>query len=77
MLQMVAAYNDFIWPLLTITDPEKQVISVGLTQFTSQFGIVDWGPRMAAYSVATIPLLLLFMFGMRYISGITSGAIKA
>lgn len=78
MLQMVAAYNDFIWPLLTITDPEKQVVSVGLTQFTSQFGIVDWGPRMAAYSVATIPLLLLFMFGMRYyISGITSGAIKA
>jgi len=78
MLQMVATYNDFIWPLLTITDPEKQVVSVGLTQFTSQFGIVDWGPRMAAYSVATIPLLLLFTFGMRYyISGITSGAIKA
>ncbi len=78
MLHMVATYNDFIWPLLTITNPEKQVVSVGLTQFTSQFGIVDWGPRMAAYSVATVPLLLLFMFGMRYyISGITSGAIKA
>ena len=54
------------------------MVSVGLTEFTSQYGITDWGPRMAAYTVATIPLLILFMFGMRYyIRGITSGAVKA
>lgn len=78
ILHMVGTYNDFIWPLLTISSSELQVVSVGLTQFTSQYGITDWGPRMAAYTVATIPLLILFMFGMRYyIRGITSGAIKA
>ncbi|HLV36350.1 MAG TPA: carbohydrate ABC transporter permease [Spirillospora sp.] len=78
IMHLVATYNDFIWPLLTITNSSMQVVSVGLTQFTSEFGITDWGPRMAAYSVATIPLLLLFMFGMRYyIRGITSGAVKA
>lgn len=78
IMHLVATYNDFIWPLLTITHSSMQVVSVGLTQFTSEFGITDWGPRMAAYSVATIPLLLLFMFGMRYyIRGITSGAVKA
>ena len=78
MMHLVATYNDFIWPLLTISSSDIQVVSVGLTEFTSQFGIVDWGPRMAAYSVATVPLLVLFMFGMRYyIRGITSGAIKA
>jgi ABC-type glycerol-3-phosphate transport system permease component len=45
---------------------------------TSQFGVTDWGPRMAAYTVATIPLVILFVFGMRYyIRGITSGAVKA
>lgn len=78
IMHLVATYNDFIWPLLTITNSSMQVVSVGLTQFTSEFGITDWGPRMAAYTVATIPLLLLFMFGMRYyIRGITSGAVKA
>ncbi|MBZ0296156.1 MAG: carbohydrate ABC transporter permease [Anaerolineae bacterium] len=78
IMHLVSTYNDFIWPLLTITSSEMQVVSVGLTEFTSQFGITDWGPRMAAYTVATIPLLILFMFGMRYyIRGITSGAVKA
>jgi len=44
----------------------------------SQFGISDMGPQMASYVIATIPLLVLFVFGMRYyIQGITSGAIKA
>lgn len=77
IMHLVGTYNDFIWPLLTISSPEIQVVSVGLTQFTSQYGITDWGPRMAAYTIATIPLLVLFIFGMRYyIRGITSGAIK-
>jgi ABC-type glycerol-3-phosphate transport system permease component len=78
IMHLVGTYNDFIWPLLTISNSDIQVVSVGLTQFTSQYGITDWGPRMAAYTVATIPLLILFMFGMRYyIRGITSGAVKA
>jgi ABC-type glycerol-3-phosphate transport system permease component len=78
IMHFVATYNDFIWPLLTLSSPDLQVVSVGLTQFTSQFGVTDWGPRMAAYVVATVPLLLLFTFGMRYyVRGITAGAIKA
>jgi ABC-type glycerol-3-phosphate transport system permease component len=78
IMHIVGTYNDFIWPLLTISSPNLQVVSVGLTEFTSQFGITDWGPRMAAYVVATIPLLVLFTFGMRYyVRGITAGAIKA
>jgi ABC-type glycerol-3-phosphate transport system permease component len=78
IMHLVGTYNDFLWPLLVISSPEIQVVSVGLREFTSQFGITDWGPRMAAYTVATIPLVVLFLFGMRYyIQGITSGAIKA
>ena len=78
IMHLVATYNDFIWPLLTISRTEVQVVSVGLTQFTSQFGITDFGPQMAAYTIATLPLVILFIFGMRYyIRGITSGAVKA
>jgi len=78
IMHLISTYNDFIWPLITVTSAEVQVVSVGLTQFTSQFGVTDWGPRMAAYTVATLPLVILFVFGMRYyVRGITSGAIKA
>ena len=74
----IAAYNDYIWPLIAITDNKRQVISVALQQFTSFTGELQMGPMLAAYAIATLPVLILFIFAMRYfISGITSGAIKA
>jgi ABC-type glycerol-3-phosphate transport system permease component len=77
IMHLVSTYNDFIWPLLTISDPSIQVVTVGLTQFTTEFGIINWGPRMAAYAVSSLPLVILFTFGMRYyVRGLTSGALK-
>jgi len=77
IMHLVSTYNDFIWPLLTISDPSIQVVTVGLTQFTTEFGIINWGPRMAAYAISSLPLVILFTFGMRYyVRGLTSGALK-
>lgn len=77
IMHLVSTYNDFLWPLLTISDPKIQVVTVGLTQFTTEFGVVNWGPRMAAYAIASLPLVILFTFGMRYyVRGLTSGALK-
>ena len=77
IMHLVGSYNDFIWPLLTISDQKLQVVTVGLTQFRNEFGTVNWGPRMAAYAVASLPLVVLFSFGMRfYVRGLTSGAVK-
>ncbi len=78
ILHMVNTYNDFIWPLLAISDDTWQVVSVGLTEFTSSHGVTDYGPQMAAYVIASVPLMIMFLFGMKYfVQGITSGAIKA
>ncbi len=78
IFHMLGTYNDYIWPLITISSTKLQVVTVGLTQFTSEYGITDYGPQLAAYGVATLPLLILFLIGMRYfIRGITAGALKA
>lgn len=77
IMQSVGVYNDYIWPLLTIQDSRLQMISVGLTIFTKQFGITDKGTQFAAYAISSIPLLLIFSFGMKYyIQGMTQGALK-
>lgn len=77
IMHLVGSYNDFIWPLLAISDQHLQVVTVGLTQFRNEFGTVTWGPRMAAYAVSSLPLVLLFAAGMRfYVRGLTSGAVK-
>jgi ABC-type glycerol-3-phosphate transport system permease component len=69
-------YNDYIWPLLSIATKANQVVSVGLTEFDS-FDVIEFGPKFAAYVIASVPLIILFLLGMRYfIRGITAGALK-
>ncbi|MFC3804039.1 carbohydrate ABC transporter permease [Cohnella sp. GCM10012308] len=77
IMQSVGIYNDYIWPLLTISDADIQMLGVGLTLFMNQFGITDMGVQFAAYTLSSLPLVLIFSFGMKYfIQGMTSGAIK-
>ncbi|CAM3680492.1 carbohydrate ABC transporter permease [Cohnella lubricantis] len=77
IMQSVGVYNDYVWPLLTIQNSRLQVISVGLTIFTQQFGVTDKGTQFAAYAISSIPLLFIFSFGMKYyIQGMTQGALK-
>ncbi|HLH73471.1 MAG TPA: carbohydrate ABC transporter permease [Chloroflexota bacterium] len=72
------SYNDYIWPLITINSNDLQVVTVALTTFNSGYGIIDYGPRFAGYLLSAIPLLIMFLFGMRYfIRGLTAGALKA
>lgn len=77
IMSSVGIYNDYIWPLLTIKSSSIQMIGVGLTQFTNQFGIVNMGVKFAAYVISSLPLVVLFSFGMKYyIQGMTQGALK-
>ncbi len=76
ILQFVGIYNDYIWPLLTISDSNIQVFSVGVTEFAAE-GNLRFGPTMAGYLLGSIPLIIIFAFGMKYyVEGLTKGAIK-
>ena len=78
VVRLVTTYNQFMWPLVVVSSPRQQVVAVALTQFTSEIGVTDIGPRMAAYILATIPLIILFSLGMRhYVRGMTAGGLKA
>ena len=77
ILQFLGVYNDYIWPLVTISDARKQLFAVGVTRFMSE-GNLDPGPTMAGYVIGAVPLVIIFMFGMRYyVEGLTKGALKA
>ena len=78
VVRLVTTYNQFMWPLVVISSPRRQVVAVALTQFTSEIGVTDIGPQMAGYILASIPLIVLFSLGMRhYVRGLTAGGLKA
>ncbi|GEL07731.1 carbohydrate ABC transporter permease [Salisediminibacterium halotolerans] len=64
-------WNDFLWPLVVASDESIRTIQIGLQYFMNQEP-VEWGPMMAALTVATIPMLFVFGFLQRYyVQGLT------
>lgn len=73
LITVNGVWNDFFWPLLTITKDELRTVSVGLLFFQGQSG-TDYGPMFAGYLLASLPLLLIFTFLSKYfLAGIQGG----
>lgn len=62
-----AGWNSFLWPLIVFTDQNMKTVQMGLQSF-SYSHTTDYGPLMAASTVATLPILLLFIYAQRYFS---------
>lgn len=72
----LAQWNDYLWPLLVLTDSASYTIPVALGTLVGLTNI-SWGGIMIGTSLATIPFLLMFIFMQRYfIAGISAGALK-
>ncbi|GAA2283037.1 carbohydrate ABC transporter permease [Streptomyces atrovirens] len=72
----ITAWNEFALVLVLNKDAEAQTLPLWLSRFQSQFGD-DWGATMAASSLVSVPILILFVFLQRKaVSGLTAGAVK-
>ncbi|MFC1476185.1 carbohydrate ABC transporter permease [Candidatus Zixiibacteriota bacterium] len=68
-------WNSFLFPFI-LTDRSVRTLPVALAMFRG-YQAVDWPHLFAAASLATIPVVLLFLFFQRQIiSGLTAGAVK-
>lgn len=71
-----AGWNSLLWPMIVLNDPDKATIQMGLSAFTYNYK-TDYGPMMAGAFIATIPILLLFVFLQRYfVQGIAFSGVK-
>jgi multiple sugar transport system permease protein/raffinose/stachyose/melibiose transport system permease protein len=76
ILQVLASWNDYIWPLIVLYDDAIKTLTLGLVAFQGRH-TTDWGPLMAGYTIAIIPLVVLFALTTRtFIQGLTSGGLK-
>lgn len=67
ILQVIANWNAYLWPLVVIRSSSKQVISVGVALFNAQENAIYYGPRMAVAVLSAIPLTIMFLFLQKYI----------
>lgn len=76
IVTFLGLWNDFLLPLLITRDAEKFTVGVGLVYLEGEY-VKEWGRIMAAFLVASVPMIVLFLFTMKwFVRGIASGAIK-
>jgi ABC-type glycerol-3-phosphate transport system permease component len=76
VMHFVHQWNDFVLPLIVIHDQSRLPVMVQLLRLAGEY-IKFWGPLMAGYAIACLPVILLFVFSMKlFVRGLTEGAVK-
>jgi multiple sugar transport system permease protein len=76
ILSFLANWNDFIWPIYVLFSPERLTLPVGLSKLQGSYTI-DYPVIMAGAAIASIPVLILYVFVQRYvIEGVASSGVK-
>ncbi|MFT9004831.1 MAG: carbohydrate ABC transporter permease [Liquorilactobacillus hordei] len=76
ILSFMWTWNDFLMPLVLLSNPKDQTLQLAQYVFQGQFS-TNYNLAFASYVLVLAPVLLMYIFFQRYIiSGVVSGAVK-
>ena len=76
ILTITSTWNDFLAPLIYLSDPDLYTIQLGLRNLTSQY-TTEYGQIMAASVISVIPIFVIYCFFQKFFQeGLVSGAVK-
>ncbi|MEW1722334.1 carbohydrate ABC transporter permease [Streptomyces sp. NPDC093109] len=73
----IGLWNDYIWPLVVMIDPERVTLQVALSNLSIVYN-TDYAVVMAGALMSVIPLIAVFLIGARhFIRDLAAGAVKS
>lgn len=76
LLALLTNWNDFLWPVYVLFSPEMQTLPAGLATLQSA-NAVRYDLLMAGATIASVPVLILFVFLQRFIiEGVSRSGLK-
>jgi raffinose/stachyose/melibiose transport system permease protein len=75
ILSVITSWNNFILPLLVLTDPNHWTLPLGAANYSTEHS-ADTAGVLAFTTLSIIPALVFFLFAERRIVGGLSGAVK-
>lgn len=76
LIRFQTSWDAFFWPLIVAPSPEKRVVQVAIATFTTEVQ-TQWGLTFAASTLATVPIMLLFLLLQRYyVQGVVMSGMK-
>ncbi|GEM46036.1 carbohydrate ABC transporter permease [Deinococcus cellulosilyticus] len=75
VFSFMGSWNNYVWPLFVVHG-DMQTLPVGITSFSSRY-TTDYGKLMAGTAIASIPVLVAYLIGQRYLEqGLSAGGSK-
>ena len=72
----MGAWNDFLWPLIVLKDPDKMTLPVGLSLLQGRY-TNDWNMIMAGAVISVVPIILAFLVAQRtFVNGMVASGLK-
>ncbi len=72
----MGAWNDFLWPLIVLNDPDKMTLPVGLSLLQGRY-VSDWNMIMAGAVISVVPIVIAFFAAQRaFVNGMVSSGLK-
>ena len=76
LFTFMGTWNDFMGPMIYLSDQETFTLSLGLQAYQSQHGGTQWNLLMAAATVVILPVIIVFFFAQKmFIQGIATRAL--
>lgn len=73
---LLSSWNDLVWPLIAINDAHAFTLQLGLANFQGTRR-TDWSLLMAGNVIATLPLILFFLFAQKqFVATMTFSGLK-
>ncbi len=66
ILIFISTWNEYFWPLLLSRTAENSVVQIGIQMFMTSEGNA-WGPLMAASTMASLPILVVYIVLQRQV----------
>lgn len=77
VFQIMWNWNDYLWPMLVLSQPERYTLPLALQLLKGAYGSVDYSVVMAGTLVATVPLVVLFLILRKTVmENAAAGAVK-
>ncbi|WP_296136707.1 carbohydrate ABC transporter permease [uncultured Tessaracoccus sp.] len=76
VFSFIGAWDDFLWPLIVLSDPDKYTLTVGMSYLNSTFS-ADPREIAAGTVIALIPVVIVFALMQKvFFRGVESGGVK-
>lgn len=70
------SWNDYLWPLLMLSDKNKMTLTLALNSLNGQYG-TEYNLLMAGSLISMVPIIIIYACAQRYFkSGLMSGGVK-